>query len=217
MRWIPGTLIPVGNIFCIGRNFAEHAKELKNEIPTEPVVFLKPNSALVSNDGAILLPRQSHRVDHEAEIVVVIGTTLKNVSEGVARAAIIGFAAGLDITARDLQEQAKEKRLPWSISKGFDTFAAVGPMVSRNAFSDRDPIRILMRVNGEVRQSGSTDDMIFPISSLIAYLSTIFTLSRGDLIFTGTPAGVGPLREGDQCEVMLNDGVARLSIGVRRS
>lgn len=217
MKWVPGTSIPIGNIYCVGRNFADHARELKNEIPAGPVVFLKPTSALVSTGDAILLPRQSHRVDHEAEIVVVVGATLKNVTEGEASDSIIGFAAGLDVTARDLQDQAKEKRLPWTVSKGFDTFAAVGPMASRREFRDSEPIRLSLRVNGQIRQSGSTDQMIFSIATLIAYLSSVFTLSRGDLVFTGTPAGVGPLHDGDFCDVTLNEGVARLSIGVKRS
>lgn len=215
MLWVPGTSIAPRNIFCIGRNFADHARELKNEVPSEPVVFLKPSSALVTSNEAIILPKKSSRVDHEAEIVVAVGAELKHASEKQAREAILGFAAGIDVTARDLQDHAKEKRLPWSISKGFDTFAAVGPLVSRREFSEDRPIRLRLNVNGEKRQEGSTDEMLFSIPKLLSYLSSIFTLARGDLVFTGTPAGVAPLKAGDRCEVVLNDGVARLEIGVR--
>ena len=183
-------------IVCIGRNYAAHARELGNEIPGSPVVFLKPPSSLVASGGVIILPPQSLDVHHEVELVVEIGTTCRNIGEETALSAVRSYAVGLDMTARDLQAIAKEKRLPWTVAKGFDTFCPIGffaPAAAINA----SKLDVRLTVNGEVRQEGNTSLMLLPVPRLIAYCSSIFTLLEGDLIFTGTPKGVGPVVDGD--------------------
>lgn len=211
---IPGTNFYAQNIFCIGRNYAEHAKELNNPIPTSPVVFIKPNSSLCFNGENLILPSQSKRVDHEVEIVLIIKKTGKNISVSNAHEYISHLGIGLDFTARDLQDKAKEKALPWSIAKGFDTFAAIGHFhVFDGDETKLSNLKFNLSVNGEIRQTGNSQNMIFSIPQIISYLSTIFTLSPGDLIFTGTPEGVGVLKEGDKLEALL-DGYSSLSLGV---
>ena len=204
MKKIPGTQLTAQNIFCIGRNYAEHAKELGNPVPTEPIIFLKPTSALCFSGDFIELPARSSRVDHELEVVVAIGRGGKNISAAHAAEHIAGLAVGIDLTARDLQDKAKEKSLPWTLSKGFDTFAPVSEFVAppRDA-AELTKLEIELHVNGELRQKGSTSAMLNPIAKLIEYLSQNFTLNPGDLIFTGTPAGVAPLKSGDRCEAKL--------------
>ena len=204
MKAIPGTQLHAQNIFCIGRNYAEHAKELGNAVPTEPIVFLKPTSALCYDGEKILLPARSTRVDHEVEIVVAIGRGGKNISTADAPSHIGGLGVGIDFTARDLQDKAKEKGLPWTLSKGFDTFAPISSFIAPpKDGADLARLEIELTVNGELRQKGSSAEMIFPIAKLIEYLSQNFTLSPGDLIFTGTPKGVAPLKSGDICEARL--------------
>lgn len=211
---IPGTSLKFQNIFCIGRNYSEHAKELNNPIPTSPVVFIKPTSSLCFSGENLIIPSQSERVDHEVEIVVVIGKKGKNITEAEAASFISHIGIGLDFTARDLQDKAKEKALPWSIAKGFDTFAAVGQFIKFNGNPEiLKNINFSLEVNGEKKQVGKTSDMIFSIPTIISYLSTIFTLSPGDIIFTGTPAGVGPLKEGDKMVASL-ERIPSLSLGV---
>ena len=214
---IPGTNLKFQNIFCIGRNYSEHAKELNNPIPTSPVVFIKPTSSLCFSGDHLIIPAQSNRVDHEVEIVVVIGKKGKDISESEASEYISHIGIGLDFTARDLQDKAKEKALPWSIAKGFDTFAAVGQFIKFNGNPEiLKNINFSLEVNGEKRQVGKTSDMIFSIPNLVSFLSTIFTLSPGDIIFTGTPSGVGPLNEGDKLVAYL-EGISSLSLGVKKA
>jgi 2-keto-4-pentenoate hydratase/2-oxohepta-3-ene-1,7-dioic acid hydratase in catechol pathway len=214
---IPGTNLKFQNIFCIGRNYSEHAKELNNPIPTSPVVFIKPTSSVCFSGDNLVIPTQSNRVDHEVEIVVVIGKAGKNITELEAHTYISHIGIGLDFTARDLQDKAKEKALPWSIAKGFDTFAAVGQFIKFNGNPEiLKNINFSLEVNGEKKQSGKTSDMIFSIPNLVSYLSTIFTLSPGDIIFTGTPSGVGPLKEGDKIVAFL-EGIPSLSLGVKKA
>lgn len=215
---IPGTPFYPRNIFCIGRNYAEHAKELGNAIPSSPVVFIKPTSSLCFNGGNLILPKQSNRVDHEVEIVLVVGKTGKNINLEASEDYISHIGLGLDFTARDLQDKAKEKSLPWSIAKGFDTFAAISHF---HAF-DKTKINLQnlafnLSVNGEVRQSSNSQNMIFSIPQIVTYLSTIFTLAPGDIIFTGTPEGVGILKSGDKLEGSLavtSEAICSLSLGV---
>lgn len=201
-------------IVCIGRNYAAHARELGNEIPVSPVVFLKPPSSLVASGGAIILPPQSSDVHHEVELVVEIGTTCRNIAEKAALSAVRSYAVGLDMTARDLQAAAKEKRLPWTVAKGFDTFCPIGPLAPA---ADIDPsnLDICLTVNGEVRQEGDTSLMLFPVARLIAYCSSIFTLNDGDLIYTGTPKGVGPVVDGDRLVASVS-GLPTLTMEVSR-
>jgi len=193
---LPGLSRPVGTIWCIGRNYAEHAKELGNEAPTSPIVFLKPASSLMLDGGVLRLPPDSLRVDHEVELVVAAGLSLM-------------MAVGIDFTARDLQEADKKKGLPWTSAKGRPGFAAVGNFVPLTM-----PCNLELSVDGAVRQRGNTKDMIFPIERIIDHLDRTYGLAEGDLIFTGTPAGVAPLAAGAKVEALLNGGESRLRLTV---
>jgi 2-keto-4-pentenoate hydratase/2-oxohepta-3-ene-1,7-dioic acid hydratase in catechol pathway len=192
-------LAPVAppKILCVGRNYKAHASELGNEAPPEPLLFLKPSSSLLAPDGTIELPPPSisGRVDHEAEVAVVIGRRARRVSAEEAAACIFGATIAGDITARDLQKKDGQ----WTRAKGMDTFCPVGPVVVTGL--EVQALSIACRVNGELRQSGVTGDMIFPIAEVIAYASQVMTLEPGDLLVTGTPPGVGPLRDGDVLEI----------------
>ncbi|MEB3220553.1 MAG: fumarylacetoacetate hydrolase family protein [Candidatus Sericytochromatia bacterium] len=190
-------MLPVrpSKILCIGRNYADHAAELGHAPPPEPLVFLKPPSALVGDGEAIVLPALSSRVDYEGELVLVIGTRCRNVSEADAWSVIGGYTLINDVTARDLQQADGQ----WARAKGFDTFAPVGPAVVSGL--DVTDLELKTIVNGEVRQAARTSQLIFPIPRLIAHLSRFCTLEPGDLVATGTPSGVGPLRAGDVVEV----------------
>ncbi len=186
-------------IICVGRNYREHAKELGNEAPTEPLLFFKPPSSLLKPGGTILLPPASSRVDFEGELALVIGERAHKLkADSDWRKVIRGYTLANDVTARDLQKKDGQ----WTRAKGFDTFCAIGPTVS----DEVDPAAGLMletRVNSELRQQGSTADFIFGIPELLAYISAAFTLEPGDLILTGTPAGVGPLAAGDRVDVAI--------------
>lgn len=216
-KQLHGTNLKLQNIFCIGRNYSEHAKELNNPVPTTPVVFIKPTSSICYDGENIILPKQSSNVHHELEIVVVIGKSGKNISESEAHKYISHIGVGLDLTARDLQDKAKEKSLPWTISKGFDTFSAVSSFAAFDGKVETlSNIDFELKINDEIRQSGNTSGMIFSIPYIVSYLSNIFTLSPGDIIYTGTPAGVGPLKAGDKIEARIKDSVT-LSLGVQNA
>lgn len=205
------TLLPqrktyhVNTIFCIGKNYALHAREMKSDVPGEPVVFLKPVTSLVKNGKEVILPKQSQDVHHEVEVVVLLGKGGKDISENKAMNHIAGIGLGLDITARDLQQKAKEKGWPWSVSKGFDTFAPVSDFLSLTQFKNLNDLEFELLVNEQSKQKGKVSDMVFSIPKLISYLSTIFTLQEGDLIFTGTPEGVGPIRYNDKLKALLGN------------
>jgi 2-keto-4-pentenoate hydratase/2-oxohepta-3-ene-1,7-dioic acid hydratase in catechol pathway len=183
-------------IVCVGRNYLEHARELGNEMPERPMLFLKPPSSLIGDGEAILLPPESQRVEHEGELGVVIGRRAQRVSEEEALRYVGGYLPLNDVTARDLQKLDVQ----FTRGKGFDTFCPVGTAVPADGI-DPSALEIVCRVNGEVRQRGNTADMAFPVPALIAYISNVMTLEPGDIIATGTPAGVGPLRDGDEVEV----------------
>lgn len=189
--------VPVGKLLCIGRNYADHAEEMNRDVPDEPMVFLKPPSALIRTGDSVQLPPQSQDVHHEVELVAAIGKNGKNVAKENALDHVAAFAVGLDMTARDLQAEAKERRHPWSVAKGFDTFAPLGPLTPASDIEDPQDLTLRLSVNGETRQKASTRRLIFPVRALVAYCSQIFTLSPGDLLYTGTPSGVGPVQEGD--------------------
>lgn len=195
-----GLVVRPGKLICIGRNYASHAAEMRSEVPEEPVIFLKPSTALVGQGGKVIIPRMSQDVHHEIELVAAIGRGGKHIALEDARNHVDGYALGLDMTARDLQSDAKRNGLPWSVAKGFDTFAPLGPLVKAHDVGDPQNLEFELRVNGEVRQKARTSDMIFSVAFLISYCSRIFTLLPGDLIFTGTPEGVGPVRDGDLLE-----------------
>lgn len=182
-------------IVCVGRNYLDHAKELGNELPKEPLIFLKPPSSLISDGQLIHLPAVSKQVEYEGEIGIVIGARLSRASESDARAAITGIVAVNDVTARDLQKSDSQ----WTRAKGFDTFCPVGTPVEPP--SDLTGLTVVTRVNGTERQRGSASQMAFPIPMVLSYISHIMTLEPGDLVATGTPAGVGTLHPGDVVEV----------------
>jgi 2-keto-4-pentenoate hydratase/2-oxohepta-3-ene-1,7-dioic acid hydratase in catechol pathway len=184
-------------IVCVGRNYVEHAKELGNEVPKVPLIFLKPPSSIVPSGGTIVLPPQSAQVEHEAELVVVIGKRGKNITAEQAKRYIFGYTIGNDVTARDLQKSDGQ----WTRAKGFDTFCSFGPWIDTE-FDPADAV-ITCRVNGQMRQMASTRDMVFNVGILIAYISSVMTIEPGDLIFTGTPAGVAELRNGDEVVVEI--------------
>jgi 2-keto-4-pentenoate hydratase/2-oxohepta-3-ene-1,7-dioic acid hydratase in catechol pathway len=191
-------------IVCVGRNYAAHAKELGNEVPKQPLLFLKPPSSLIRTGASIRLPRVSNRVEHEGEIGVVVGERLHQVSSDVARRAIAHICAANDVTARDLQKSDVQ----FTRAKGFDTFCPVGELGP--VPNDLSALRVRTLVNGEVRQDGTAADMVFDIPALVAYISGVMTLEPGDLVLTGTPEGVGTLSAGDVVEVEVV-GVSRVS------
>ena len=195
-----GERLRVGKVLCIGRNYALHAAEMGTAVPQSPVVFLKPSTAIVRTQGTVVLPEMTSNVHHELELVVVIGPGGRNIRESKALDHAMAYAVGLDMTARDLQSEAKKKGRPWSVAKGFDTFAPLGPLVPADKVADPQALTILLKVNGTVRQHGHTGDMIFSVARLISYCSRVFTLEPGDLLYTGTPEGVGPVISGDQLE-----------------
>jgi acylpyruvate hydrolase len=187
-------------IFCIGRNYAAHAAELNNATPDEPVVFIKPISCLVEIGCIIPFPLHGKDLHHEAEVVVRIDRPGKNISLEDAPLYISHLAVGLDLTLRDVQNELKEKRLPWEKAKAFDGSSPLGVLV-KFAGQDLTDIQIGCEVNGELRQNGTTASMLFPIKQIISHISSIWTLREGDLIYTGTPSGVGPLHKGDEITV----------------
>jgi len=184
-------------IVAVGRNYAEHAKELGNEAPPEPIIFLKPPSALLPHEGTIVRPPQSQRVDHEGELAIVIGKRAHNVPADLWRDFVRGFTCANDVTARDLQK----KDVQFTRGKGFDTFCPIGPCIE----TDLDPADLALstRVNGVVKQNGRTSMMIFSCATIIEFITSVMTLEPGDVILTGTPAGVGPLQAGDVVEVEI--------------
>jgi 2-keto-4-pentenoate hydratase/2-oxohepta-3-ene-1,7-dioic acid hydratase in catechol pathway len=193
VRYVPGKII------CVGRNYAAHARELGNPMPERPLLFLKPPSAVIHDGDVIRIPPESQQVEHEGEIGVVLGRRLRHADEAAARAAVGALVPMNDVTARDLQKTDGQ----WTRAKGFDTFCPVGAPVAVTPGADLTALAIECRVNGAVRQHGYARDMAFPIAFLLAYISRIMTLEPGDLVATGTPEGVGPLRAGDVVEVEI--------------
>jgi len=200
-QYIDGTRIhfPLGKVVCIGRNYAEHAKELDNPVPTEPLLFIKPGSCVVPLEGGFSIPDDRGSVHYEAEIAVLIGKPLSRTpNEEEVLDAISGFAPALDLTLRDVQSRLKDKGHPWEIAKSFDGACVLAPFVPGDAIADLRDIGIRLTINGEVRQDGSSAEMIFPIVPVIQEMAGHFNLQPGDVILTGTPAGVGPLNKGDE-------------------
>ncbi|MFB6325381.1 isomerase/hydrolase [Pantoea deleyi] len=201
-----GALIdfPVSKVVCVGSNYAKHIKEMGSATPTEPVIFIKPETALCDLRQPLTIPDGFGEVHHEVELAVLIGATLKQASEAHVAKAIAGYGVALDLTLRDLQAGLKKAGQPWEKAKGFDNACPVSGFIPAAEFSgDPQNTELTLRVNGEVRQQGNTADMIHKILPLIAHMSHYFTLRAGDVILTGTPEGVGPMRSGDQLEVSV--------------
>ncbi|KZE91132.1 fumarylacetoacetate hydrolase family protein [Microbacterium sp. TNHR37B] len=199
-------VIPRSKVVCVGKNYRDHAAEMGGEAPAEPLLFLKPNTSVIGPGDVIVRPRQSERTDFEGELAVVMGRVTKDVSVDDALGRVFGYTVANDVTARDLQRSDGQ----WARAKGFDTFCPLGPVIETE-FDLTGGARIVSRVNGEVRQDGPLSDMVHSVAEIIAYASAAFTLLPGDVILTGTPAGVGPFEAGDTVEVEIG------GIGVLRN
>jgi acylpyruvate hydrolase len=209
-----GQQFPIGKIVCLARNYAEHARELGNETPTAPVLFMKPATSVIGDRDTVRIPAYSQECHYELELAVLIGRECRAVSADSALGYVAGYATAIDMTLRDVQNQLKGKGLPWEIAKGFDSACPLSSFVPASAVADPHNLRLRLSVNGELRQDGCSSDMILRIPQIVAYISNIFTLSPGDVILTGTPAGVGPVVAGDVMEADI-EGVARLTIHIQ--
>lgn len=214
IRLSDGTInqIPAGKVFCVGLNYRDHVVEMGSQLADEPIIFLKPPSALVSLAQPVAIPSAFGSCHHEAEVAILIGEKLTGCTEQQASKAIIGVGVALDLTLRDLQSQLKQKGRPWDKAKGFDGACPVSIFVDSSQVEDLQNLTLRFTLNGEVKQESNTRLMITPILPLITHISRYFTLTPGDIVLTGTPAGVGPLTAGDRLVVEL---VAILSVDTR--
>lgn len=199
-----GSEFNTGTSFCVGQNYAKHAAEMGSSISKEPVIFLKPPQALVNSCSTIKLPEYSENVHHEIELVVLIGKDAIDVSENDAKDYIAGYGVGIDLTLRDLQAKAKNEGKPWTTAKAFRDSAPISEFLPADLLADNNFLLKLL-INGEERQNGRTQEMDRTVEQLVSYLSRVFTLKKGDLIFTGTPEGVGQIKSGDKAEAFLNE------------
>jgi len=216
-------VVEVQNVFCAGRNYADHIAEMatpgnKIEIPAEPVIFLKPNSSVINDFAYVKIPevkkkKISSDLQNEVELVVVIGKDGHNISEDAAMQYVLGYAVGIDFTLRDLQSESKKNGMPWAISKGFFTSAPVSDIVLKRDLPDAENLDIKLSINGETHQSANTSQMIFKIKYIIHYISSIFALRKGDIIFTGTPAGITTLKTGDIVEASIEK-IGKLTVRI---
>jgi 2-keto-4-pentenoate hydratase/2-oxohepta-3-ene-1,7-dioic acid hydratase in catechol pathway len=213
LHFTDGVTMPVGTIYGIGKNYAAHAREMGGEVPASPMVFIKPPASFVNaapNDNAIsLAPAFTNNLHHEVELVVVIGEDCANISADKAASVIAGYGLGLDMTLRDVQNEAKQQGSPWAVAKGFVSSAPCSLVVPATALPPNPVFQLELRVNDEVRQRGSTSMMERDVATLVAYLSAVFTLRKGDCIFTGTPEGVGRVVAGDRLDARLT------SVGIK--
>src|SRR5512138_1435742 len=213
-RITTGQELPIGKILCIGRNYVDHIKELGNETPAAPVIFMKPATSVIGTGDEIVIPPYSNNCHHEAELALLIGTGGKNIPDDQALSHLAGYGVAIDLTLRDVQDDLKKKGLPWEIAKGFDTACPLSDFVPAGTISDPQQLQIRLTVNGTLRQDGSTALMIHTVRQIISHISSIFTLEPGDIILTGTPAGVGPLVPGDRVCAEIA-GVGSLTVTVR--
>lgn len=195
----------IGKIVCVGRNYAEHAKELGNEVPDKPVLFLKPASALIYSGEKIIHPDYGNELHHEVELVLLIGETVRKANKAQSEKAIIGYGVGLDMTLRDVQNELKKKGHPWTLAKCFDTSAAISDFVLKNDYELKLEEKLELKVNGVIKQSDSLKSMIFNPAKIVEFISSVMILEKGDLIFTGTPAGVSRVNRGDKLEAKLGE------------
>jgi 5-carboxymethyl-2-hydroxymuconate isomerase len=212
-RLTTGRHFPIGKILCIGRNYSDHIKELGNATPEAPVVFIKPASSVIGEGDAIVIPPYSGECHYEAELALLIGRKGKDIPVDRAMGHIAGYGVGIDLTLRDVQDVQKKKGLPWEIAKGFDTACPLSAFVEASAVADPQDLQIRLTVNGKIRQDGNTSMMIHRIPAIISHMSGCFTLEPGDVILTGTPAGVGRIVSGDRLVAEI-PGVATLRVSV---
>ncbi len=201
-------------IICVGRNYIDHAKELNNPVPTEPVLFMKPSTALLINQRPFFYPDFSKNIHYELELVIQINKNGKSIDPKFAHEYYDKIGLGIDFTARDIQDRCKEKGLPWELAKAFDYSAVLSPLISIQDLKDQSNIAFELKKNNHIVQSGSSKDMIFNFDSIISYASRFFKLLKGDLIYTGTPAGVGPVQIGDTLEGYL-EGKSLLYVNIK--
>lgn len=211
---VTGQEFPIGKILCIGRNYAEHIRELGNETPEAPVIFMKPATSVIYEGESIVIPPYSNDCHHEAELALLIGATGKNIPVERALEHVAGYGVAIDLTLRDVQGELKKKGLPWEIAKGFDTACPLSDFVPAEQVADPQSLQVRLTVNGELRQDGATSLMIHSIPAIISHMSGIFTLEPGDVILTGTPAGVGPIVSGDLLVAEV-PGVTTLRVSVQ--
>jgi len=204
---------PIGKIVCLARNYAEHARELGNETPAAPVLFMKPASSVIGDGDQVRIPPYSQECHYEVELAVLIGKECRAVSAERALEHVAGYGVAIDMTLRDVQNQLKAKGLPWEIAKGFDSACPLSAFVPAAVVADPHTLNLKLAVNGEARQDGCSSDMINRVPQIIAHISAIFTLEPGDVILTGTPAGVGQVRAGDVMTAEIGT-VGRLTIPV---
>ena len=207
--------VEIGKIVCLAQTYKKHAEEMNSNITKEPLLFLKPSSSVIFNANSIIIPSKSKCIHHEVELGVVIGKKCKDINQKYAENYILGYLLVLDITARDIQSEAKKNGWPWTISKGFDTFSPISEMVLKNNVNDPHNLDLLLKVNGGIKQKSNTKNMIYSVERIIEFISQIMTLEAGDLIMTGTPEGVGEISEGDIIEAKLGD-ICSLKIDVKR-
>lgn len=203
-----------GKILCIGKNYVDHAKEMGNDVPTEPVVFLKTTSSLIFNNDSVIIPEHSNEVHYEGELVLYIGKNVKNPTIEEAENAIEGYACGLDMTLRDLQRELVKKSHPWTLSKCFDTSAAISEIILKKDYTINGDEKIKLYQNEEVKQNAKIKDMVFHPSFLVKYIADRITLEEGDLIFTGTPAGVGKVFKNDLIRLEI-DNIPELKVKIK--
>ena len=210
---LDGRDIPVGKIACIGQNYAEHIKELGSKTPDKPVIFIKPPSAIIASGGTVVIPAYTSNCHHEIELAVLIGKDAKEVGAEEALDYVSGYGVALDLTLRDVQNTQKGKGLPWEISKVFDTSCPLSAFVPADQVTDPQNLKLKLTVNGQVRQDGNSCDMMRTVAELIAAVSSYFTLEAGDILLTGTPAGVDRIVSGDKLEATIEQ-VGTLHVSV---
>lgn len=204
-------VIPRSKVVGVGKNYLDHVKEFDGEVPKEPILFIKPNTAVIGPDDPIVLPNWSHHIDHEAELAVVIKTIVKDIEPDQVDEVVLGYTVANDVTARDIQREDGQ----WTRAKGFDTACPLGPWITVDPELDIDNLQVSASVDGQLRQNASTAEMIVPVRELVSFISKSFTLLPGDVIITGTPAGVGPLQPGERVDVSVS-GIGTLSNPVVR-
>jgi len=205
--------LKIGKLVCLARTYKKHAQEMKSEVPEDPILFLKPASAIIFNGDSIFYPKQSKCLHHEVELGVVIGKKCRNIAKEKALDHVLGYCICLDITARDIQSELKKKGYPWSIAKGFDTFAPISDVILKEGVGNPNNLDMWLKVNGEIKQKTNTSNMIFSIEKIIEFISNIMTLEPGDLIMTGTPEGVGEIKKDDILEANLGN-ICNLKVNV---
>ncbi|MCK5031234.1 MAG: fumarylacetoacetate hydrolase family protein [Thermoplasmatales archaeon] len=206
--------VPIGKLICLARTYKKHAEEMHTDVTDDPLLFLKPASSVIFNGESIIIPSMSQCLHHEVELGIVIGKKCKNVLQQDALDYVLGYLIALDITARDIQTAAKKNGWPWSIAKGFDTFAPISEVVLKEDLPNPNNIDISLKINGEIRQSSNTNHMVYSVERIIEFISEIMTLEKGDLIMTGTPEGVGEIATDDILEAELGD-ICLLKVDVK--